>query len=172
MISMMVGVSGLSAFSGFAPVMAKAAASAKSMKEVMACQARYIEQPLYTEGELPDELCKVEVIEFRKVSFKYPARLDKWVLSGLSFRVEKGQKVALVGESGCGKSTTIQLLERFYEPSAGEVLVNGVHLWRVPAKAWRKQIGYVGQDWVAVKELNLSYYIGEILVFFLQIYPL
>ena len=146
MISMMVGVSGLSAFSGFASVMAKAAVSAQAMKEVMALKAQNdIEGPLYAHAELPPELWEVDSIEFRKVSFKYPGR-QRWVLNSLSFRVEKGQKVALVGESGSGKSTTIQLLERFYDPSAGEVLVNGVHLCQVPTKAWRKLLGYVGQE--------------------------
>ena len=146
MISMMVGVSGLSAFSGFAPLMAKAAVSARAMQEVIRCQAREIERPLYTQEELPAELSKIETIEFRKVSFRYPARLDKWVLSNFSFRAEQGQKIALVGESGCGKSTTIQLLERFYDATTGEVLVNGLHLNQVPAKAWRKLVGYVGQE--------------------------
>ena len=145
MISMMVGVSALSAFSGFAPVMARAAASAKAMKEVMACREREIEGPPCMHAELPIGLSEVHSIEFRKVSFRYPTT-PRWVLNSFSFRVERGQKVALVGESGSGKSTTIQLLERFYDPSAGEVLVNGVHLSQVPAKAWRKLLGYVGQE--------------------------
>eukprot|EP00437_Effrenium_voratum_P006528 CAMPEP_0181433018 /NCGR_PEP_ID=MMETSP1110-20121109/19072_1 /TAXON_ID=174948 /ORGANISM="Symbiodinium sp., Strain CCMP421" /LENGTH=1292 /DNA_ID=CAMNT_0023556451 /DNA_START=66 /DNA_END=3944 /DNA_ORIENTATION=+ len=145
MIAMLVGVTGLSSFSGFAPMMAKAVVSAKSMKQVMAT-ARVIERPLYTKEELPVQLETVETIEFRNVSFRYPTRPDKWVLQKFSFRVEKGQKIAFAGESGCGKSTTIQLLERFYDPCEGEVLVNGIHLSQVPAKAWRKLIGYVGQE--------------------------
>ncbi|CAE7173775.1 ABCB1 [Symbiodinium microadriaticum] len=147
MIAMMVGVSGLSSFSGFAPAMAKAYASAISMKEVMsAAEARAIERPLYSKEALPEALSTVETLEFRNVSFRYPTRKERWVLSNLNFRVERGQKIAFVGESGCGKSTTIQLLERFYDPCAGEILVNGINLSQVPAKAWRKLIGYVGQE--------------------------
>jgi len=146
MIAMMVGVSGLSSFSGFAPMMAKAYVSAKAMKEVMTADARSIEQPLYTQEPLPEDLSTVETLEFRNVSFRYPTRQDKWVLSNFNFRVSNGQKIAFAGESGCGKSTTIQLLERFYDPVAGEVLVNGINLSQVPVKAWRKLIGYVGQE--------------------------
>ncbi|CAE6964952.1 ABCB1 [Symbiodinium sp. CCMP2592] len=147
MIAMMVGVSGLSSFSGFAPAMAKAYASAISMREVMsAAEARAIERPLYSKDALPEALSTVETLEFRNVSFRYPTRKERWVLSNFNFRVERGQKIAFVGESGCGKSTTIQLLERFYDPCAGEILVNGINLSQVPAKAWRKLIGYVGQE--------------------------
>ena len=146
MIAMMVGVSGLSSFSGFAPMMAKAYVSAKAMKEVMTADARSIEQPLYTQQPLPEDLSSVVTLEFRNVSFKYPTRPDKLVLSNFNFRVLNGQKIAFAGESGCGKSTTIQLLERFYDPCAGEVLVNGRNLSQVPVKAWRKLIGYVGQE--------------------------
>ena len=115
-------------------------------KEMMTSQTRAIEEPLYTQSVLPEVLHQVKSIEFRNVSFRYPSRPDKWVLNNFSFRVERGQKIALAGESGCGKSTTIQLLERFYDPCAGEVLVNGVCLSQVPPKAWRKLIGYVGQE--------------------------
>ncbi|CAE7361167.1 ABCB1, partial [Symbiodinium sp. KB8] len=146
MIAMMVGVSGLSAFSGFAPMMAKAYVSAKAMKEVMTADARTIEQPLYTQEALPEALSTVDSVEFRNVSFRYPTRQDKWVLSNFNFRVLNGQKIAFAGESGCGKSTTIQLLERFYDPCGGEVLVNGINLSQIPVKAWRKLIGYVGQE--------------------------
>ncbi|CAE7840271.1 ABCB1 [Symbiodinium sp. CCMP2592] len=150
MLSLMVGVSALSEFSGFVPVMARAAVSAKAMKQVMVIRHEASEAGESACGplpaELPANLTEVDIIEFRKVGFRYPARLDKWVLHSFSFRAEKGQKVALVGESGCGKSTTIQLLERFYDPSAGEVLVNGTPLSLVPTKAWRKLVGYVGQE--------------------------
>ena len=143
MLSLMVGVSALNEFSGFVPVMARAAVSATAMKQVICREAG---EAGAVEAGLPANLTEVDIIEFRKVSFRYPAKLDKWILHSFSFRAEKGQKVALVGESGCGKSTTIQLLERFYDPSAGEVLVNGTPLSRVPTKAWRKLVGYVGQE--------------------------
>jgi len=80
------------------------------------------------------------------VCFRYPTRPDSTVLQELSLEIRKGQKVAFVGESGSGKSTTIQLIERFYDPSAGEIRINGVSLASLPVRAWRQQIGYVGQE--------------------------
>ncbi|KAH1177393.1 hypothetical protein KIL84_011095, partial [Mauremys mutica] len=61
-------------------------------------------------------------IEFRDIHFVYPTRPEAQVLQGLSVKVNKGQTLALVGSSGCGKSTSIQLLERFYDPMAGQVV--------------------------------------------------
>ena len=61
-------------------------------------------------------------VNLQNVSFQYPTRPDVQVLRGLDLTVEQGQTVALVGSSGCGKSTTIQLLERFYDPMSGLVV--------------------------------------------------
>lgn len=61
-------------------------------------------------------------ITFKDVAFKYPTRPEVKVLQGLNIEVEKGQTLALVGSSGCGKSTVVQLLERFYDPLSGEVV--------------------------------------------------
>lgn len=69
---------------------------------------------------------------FEDVRFNYPARPDVPVLKGLRLRVKKGQTLALVGSSGCGKSTTIQLLERFYDPQQGKVV--GEHIDRQVAQ--------------------------------------
>lgn len=62
------------------------------------------------------------MIEFRGVKFCYPSRPSVTVLRDLSFQAKTGQMVALVGSSGCGKSTTVQLLERFYDPAQGQVV--------------------------------------------------
>lgn len=83
-------------------------------------------------------------IEFRNVSFRYPQR-EKLVLENLSFRVEGG-KVALVGHSGSGKSTVVQLLMRFYEPEAGEILVNGRNVREFDLYSLRRQVGLVSQE--------------------------
>ena len=60
-------------------------------------------------------------IEFQNVSFRYPARQEVQVLNGLNLTVKKGETVALVGESGCGKSTIIKLAQRFYDVEEGQV---------------------------------------------------
>ena len=69
-------------------------------------------------------------IEFRNVTFAYPTKQNVNVLNGISFSIEPGQSAALVGYSGCGKSTIIQLLERFYDvqDGNGEVLIDGINI--------------------------------------------
>lgn len=62
-------------------------------------------------------------IALRGVYFSYPTRNNQSILNGLSFKANKGEKVALVGTSGCGKSTTIQLLERFYSSAKGSLVI-------------------------------------------------
>jgi len=135
MIAMLVGVAGLSAFSGYAPMMAKAVVASKAMREVMKCKAHEIEPALYSESALPEAAEVFETLEFQNVSFRYPMRPEKLVLDNLSFQVQRGQKIAFAGESGCGKSTTIQLLERFYDPCSGAILVNGIPLCTIPVKS-------------------------------------
>ena len=61
-------------------------------------------------------------MKFRGTHFRYPTRPDIEVLQGLDIGVEPGETLALVGASGCGKSTTVQLIERFYDPESGEVV--------------------------------------------------
>lgn len=61
-------------------------------------------------------------IAFRGVHFSYPSRPNSKILNGLSFKANQGETIALVGSSGCGKSTSIQLLERFYDCNAGRVV--------------------------------------------------
>ena len=71
-------------------------------------------------------------IEFREVSFFYPCRPDVLILRGLSLSIEKGKTVAFVGSSGCGKSTSVQLLQRFYDPMKGQIVrpnLNTIYLW-------------------------------------------
>lgn len=68
------------------------------------------------------------------------------MLNNLSFKIKPGQKVAFVGETGCGKSTTIQLVERYYEASQGAVLIDGLNIKDYNLRSLRKLIGYVGQE--------------------------
>ncbi|QJR34596.1 ABC transporter ATP-binding protein [Gemmatimonas groenlandica] len=70
----------------------------------------------------------------------------RWVLKGVSFRVAPGQEIALVGHTGAGKTTIVNLLLRFYEPQRGRILVNGVDIRELPVDVLRSVIGYVQQD--------------------------
>ena len=88
-------------------------------------------------------------IEFRDVSFAYGETEDgepDWVLREMSFRVAPGEKVAIVGHTGAGKSTLINLLMRFYEPQQGEILLDGVPIRRLRIRDLRERIGLVLQD--------------------------
>ena len=86
-------------------------------------------------------------IEFKDITFIYPSDVTRRkILDGLSFVIEPGKKVALVGESGCGKSTTVNLIERLYEPENGEVLVDGVNVNKYDLNYLRSLIGYVQQE--------------------------
>ncbi|OXB84706.1 UNVERIFIED_CONTAM: hypothetical protein H355_001183 [Colinus virginianus] len=85
-------------------------------------------------------------ISFKDVSFKYPSRPEVKVLQGLNIEVGKGQTLALVGSSGCGKSTVVQLLERFYDPLSGEVLLDGQNTKTLNIQWLRAQIGIVSQE--------------------------
>ncbi|AES64094.2 ABC transporter B family protein [Medicago truncatula] len=85
-------------------------------------------------------------IELKDVYFRYPARPDVQIFAGFSFYIPSGTTAALVGQSGSGKSTIISLLERFYDPEAGEVLIDGVNLKNFQVKWIREQIGLVGQE--------------------------
>jgi ATP-binding cassette subfamily B protein len=84
-------------------------------------------------------------VEFRGVSFRYPGT-ERWVLQGVSFRIAAGQTVAIVGGTGSGKSTLAALLVRLYDPSEGEVLVDGVPLPRWELARLRAAIAVVPQD--------------------------
>lgn len=94
-------------------------------------------------------------IEFKNVSFGYaptpatddqPAGEEREVLTQVSFKIERGTRVALVGPSGSGKSTIFSLIERFYEPSSGEISLDGQKVSTISREALRAQIGYVEQD--------------------------
>jgi ATP-binding cassette, subfamily B (MDR/TAP), member 1 len=85
-------------------------------------------------------------VDFRNVAFCYPSRPKSPVFVNFSLHVPAGRSVALVGASGSGKSTVIALLERFYDPSAGEVTLDGVDIRRLQLKWLRAQMGLVSQE--------------------------
>lgn len=85
-------------------------------------------------------------LEYSRVYFSYPTRPDIPVLRGLDLNILGGKTVALVGSSGCGKSTIIQLLERFYNPTAGEVCVDDVDIRIMDLQHLRSHFGIVSQE--------------------------
>uniref|UniRef100_A0A8D1WB13 Bile salt export pump n=1 Tax=Sus scrofa TaxID=9823 RepID=A0A8D1WB13_PIG len=85
-------------------------------------------------------------IDFVDCKFKYPSRPDVQVLNGLSVSVRPGQTLAFVGSSGCGKSTSIQLLERFYDPDEGKVMIDGHDSKNINVQFLRSNIGIVSQE--------------------------
>ena len=86
-------------------------------------------------------------VEFKNVSFKYP-NAEEYVLNGINFKARQGETVAIIGSTGCGKSTLVNLIPRFYDVSEGEVLVDGVDVRKVKLSALRDKLGYVPQKGV------------------------
>ena len=88
-------------------------------------------------------------IEFQNVSFHYPpeeGEEPKPILQSVSFEIERGSRVALVGPSGAGKSTVFSLIERFYEPTGGQILLDGQPVNEFSRRILREELGYVEQD--------------------------
>ncbi len=85
-------------------------------------------------------------IEIQDVHFSYPSRPSVEILKGISITIEPGQKVAIVGTSGTGKSTLAQLMMRFYQPNAGAILMGGQNIQDLDVLAWRKMVALVPQE--------------------------
>uniref|UniRef100_A0A8C9I1G0 ATP binding cassette subfamily B member 1 n=1 Tax=Piliocolobus tephrosceles TaxID=591936 RepID=A0A8C9I1G0_9PRIM len=128
--------------SSFAPDYAKAKVSAAHI--IMIIEKTPLIDSYSTEGLKPNTL--EGNVTFNEVVFNYPTRLDIPVLQGLSLEVKKGQTLALVGSSGCGKSTVVQLLERFYDPLAGKVLLDGKEIKQLNVQWLRAHLGIVSQE--------------------------
>ncbi|HLH97004.1 MAG TPA: ABC transporter transmembrane domain-containing protein [Xanthobacteraceae bacterium] len=133
---------GLGELSQVGGEVAAASGAAERLFEILALKpsverpARPIALPEPARGE----------VAFAGVSFAYPARPDIRVLDGISFRVRRGEKVALVGPSGAGKSTIFHLLLRFYDPLSGTVALDGVTLRDADPFAARRRIALVPQE--------------------------
>jgi ATP-binding cassette, subfamily B (MDR/TAP), member 1 len=99
-------------------------------------------------------------IELRDVCFSYPTRPDEQIFNGLSLTIPSGTTVALVGQSGSGKSTVISLIERFYDPQHGDVLIDGMNLKDFQLRWIRSKIALVSQEpilFAATIKENIAY---------------
>lgn len=98
-------------------------------------------------GDIGEELTNVEgTIELRGVHFSYPSRPEVVIFKDFNLKVHAGQSMALVGQSGSGKSTVLSLILRFYDPTAGKVMVDGIDIKRLNLKSLRKHIALVQQE--------------------------
>lgn len=116
------------------------------LQEAMAAAERifmFLDLPQEPSGKLSLPPLRGE-IEFRDVWFAYEA--ENWVLKGISFRVRPGEKIAIVGPTGSGKTTIINLLLGFYRPQKGEILIDGFPLSEVDLHSYRRQVALVPQD--------------------------
>lgn len=120
-------------------ILPRASVAAKRINEVLDTEAT-IEDG---DKDIKDSGIRGE-IEFKNVNFKYPDAED-YVLSDISFSVKKGETLAIIGATGCGKSTVINLIPRFYDVTEGEVLVDGINVKDYKQKELRNKIGYVSQ---------------------------
>ncbi|MFZ1582843.1 MAG: ABC subfamily B transporter ATP-binding protein, partial [Saprospiraceae bacterium] len=103
------------------------------------------ELPVQKSEHIADLKLKGDV-RYQDITFAYPTRMDLVVLKGINIDIKAGQKIALVGQSGGGKSTIIQLLMKFYNPDSGNILVDGVDIDEYNLTQFRKNIGIVPQE--------------------------
>uniref|UniRef100_G3VAK0 ATP binding cassette subfamily B member 1 n=1 Tax=Sarcophilus harrisii TaxID=9305 RepID=G3VAK0_SARHA len=128
--------------SSLAPDYAKAKISASHIIKLL--EQKPVIDSYSEEGQKPKKF--EGNVSFNEVVFNYPTRPDIPVLQGLTLEVKKGQTLALVGSSGCGKSTVVQLLERFYDPLVGEVKVDDQNVKTLNVQWLRAQLGIVSQE--------------------------
>ena len=119
-------------------ILPRAIVSSKRINEVLDTKNRIMD------GEGCENTTETGTVEFRNVSFHYPDAADD-MISGISFKANKGEMVAFIGATGSGKTTLINLIPRFYDATGGEVLVDGVNVKKYKLSELRKKIGYAPQ---------------------------
>ncbi|KAK7207985.1 P-loop containing nucleoside triphosphate hydrolase protein, partial [Myxozyma melibiosi] len=142
-ISIVFGAESAGFVFSLAPDMGKAIQSTKNIKTLLE-RVPAIDSWSQEGEDVPEDV--QGDIEFRNVEFRYPTRPEVPVLRGLDLTIKAGQYVALVGASGCGKSTTISLIEEFYRPSAGKIMLDGHDISDFKIAKYREQISLVSQE--------------------------
>ncbi len=141
-------MSPLKSIANFPAVMAGATAAAERVFEVLDLPADEGDRPGEAEARFRER------IEYRDVSFAYEQ--EAAVLRGVSFEVRRGQVLAIVGPSGAGKTTLVDLLPRFYEPGGGAILLDGVPITRYTRRSLRRLMGIVSQETVVLNDTVLA----------------
>ncbi|XP_058115513.1 putative multidrug resistance protein [Magnolia sinica] len=137
-------VGGLALGSGLSNVKYLSEASTASERTMQVIKRVPKIDPENMEGEILESISGE--VEFKNVEFAYPSRPDTIIFHSFCLMVPAGKAVALVGGSGSGKSTVIALLQRFYDPLGGEILVDGINIQRLQLKWLRSQMGLVSQE--------------------------
>lgn len=117
----------------------RSAASMKRVNEVLSTD------PVISDGNKSADSDNSGTVEFRNVGFSYPGSSGKPVLSGIDLKAEKGQMIAILGSTGCGKTSLVNLVPRFYDATDGDVLVDGVNVKDYDVDTLRQKIGVVLQ---------------------------
>ncbi len=117
----------------------RSAASMKRVNEVLSTN------PVISDGHKSADSDNSGTVEFRNVGFSYPGSSGKPVLSGINLKAEKGQMIAILGSTGCGKTSLVNLVPRFYDATKGDVLVDGVNVKDYDVDTLRSKIGVVLQ---------------------------
>ena len=117
----------------------RSAASMKRVNEVLSTN------PVISDGRKSADSDNSGAVEFRNVGFSYPGSSGKPVLSGIDLKAEKGQMIAILGSTGCGKTSLVNLVPRFYDATEGDVLVDGVNVKDYDVDTLRSKIGVVLQ---------------------------
>ena len=145
-------LSSVMVFIGIFRMLPRALVSMRRVREVIRTEPTIIDG---TETEGTEK----GTVEFRDVSFAYPGS-GRTALEGISFRVEKGSTFAIIGTTGSGKTTVVNLIERFYDATSGQVLVDGRDVREYDMAALRRKLGYVPQSAIIFSgsvEMNVNY---------------
>ncbi|WP_406616167.1 ABC transporter ATP-binding protein [Mycoplasmopsis hyopharyngis] len=118
----------------------KGAASVPRVEKIMELK------PEIDQDKLTNLTIKQANVEFKNVNFSYLKESEKLTLENISFKINQGQMLALVGETGSGKTTISKLLSKFYIPNSGDILIDGQSIFDVSEHSWRENISIVSQD--------------------------
>ena len=145
LFSLMFGAFTAGQASQFGPDIAKAKLAAYKIFKMMLVPSEI--DPLADSEK--DKKMQQEIqgqIEFRDIWFRYPTRKEQWIFKGLNLKINQNDNIAIVGESGQGKSTLIGLLMRFYDPEFGEIYIDGVNIKDYKISELRNSMGLVMQE--------------------------